>query len=134
MIKKINHVGVAVKNLNKAVSLFENVFGAKVIFRKVFEDQKLESAMVSMGENRFELSQTTDPDGVIGKFIENSGEGIHHVSLEVENIEEAIAHFEKQGLKVVGKGTVGSGGNKICFLHPKDMFGVLVEIIEPAKG
>ena len=134
MIKKINHVGVAVKDLDKAVSLFENAFGAKVIFQKVFEDQKLESAMVSMGENRFELSQTTDPNGVIGKFIENRGEGIHHVSLQVEDMEKAIAHFENQGLKVVGKGTVGSGGNKICFLHPKDIFGVLIEIIEPAKG
>ncbi|MBI4620838.1 MAG: methylmalonyl-CoA epimerase [Desulfobacterales bacterium] len=134
MIKKINHVGVAVKDLDKAVSLFENAFGAKVIFRKVFEDQKLESAMVSMGENRFELSQTIDPDGVMGKFIESRGEGIHHVSLQVEDMEKAIAHFENQGLKVVGKGTVGSGGNKICFLHPKDIFGVLIEIIEPAKG
>lgn len=133
MIKKINHVGVAVKDLDKAVSLFENAFGAKVIFRKVFEDQKLESAMVSMGENRFELSQTIDPDGVMGKFIESRGEGIHHVSLQVEDMEKAIAHFENQGLKVVGKGTVGSGGNKICFLHPKDIFGVLIEIIEPAK-
>ena len=134
MIKKINHVGVAVKDLDKSVSLFENAFGAKVIFRKVFEDQKLESAMVSMGENRFELSQTIDPDGVMGKFIENRGEGIHHVSLQVEDMEKAIAHFENQGLKVVGKGTVGSGGNKICFMHPKDIFGVLIEIIEPAKG
>lgn len=134
MIKKINHVGIGVKDLDKAVSLFENAFGAKVIFRKVFEDQKLESAMVSMGENRFELSQTIDPDGVMGKFIENRGEGIHHVSLQVEDMEKAIAHFENQGLKVVGKGTVGSGGNKICFLHPKDIFGVLIEIIEPAKG
>ena len=134
MIKKINHVGVAVKDLDKAVSLFENAFGAKVIFRKVFEDQKLESAMVSMGKNRFELSQTIDPDGVIGKFIESRGEGIHHVSLQVEDMEKAIAHFENQGLKVVGKGTVGSGGNSICFLHPKDIFGVLIEIIETAKG
>ncbi|MFH1626476.1 MAG: methylmalonyl-CoA epimerase [Pseudomonadota bacterium] len=134
MIKKINHVGVAVKDLDKAVTVFENTFGAKVLFRKVFDDQKLESAMVSMGENRFELSQTTDPDGVIGKFIENRGEGIHHVSLQVEDIEKAIAHFEKQGLKVVGKGTRGSGGNKISFLHPKDIFGVLIEIIEPVEG
>ncbi len=132
MIKKINHVGVAVKDLDKAVSLFEKAFGAKVIFRKVFDDQKLESAMVSMGENRFELSQTIDPDGVIGKFIEKNGEGIHHVSLQVEDMEAAMAHFENQGLKIVGKGTTGSGGNKICFLHPKDMFGVLIEIIEPA--
>jgi len=134
MIKKINHVGVAVRDLDKAVSHFENVFGAEVIFRKVFDDQKLESAMISMGENRFELSQTTDPNGVIGKFIENTGEGVHHVSLEVEDIDKAVAHFEDQGLKIVGKGTLGSGGNKICFLHPKEMFGILVEIIEPAKG
>ena len=134
MIKKINHVGVAVKDLDKAVALFENAFGAEVIFRKVFDSQKLESAMVSMGENRFELSQTVDPDGVIGKFIDAKGEGVHHVSLEVEDIEEAILCFEKLGLKVVGKGTRGSGGNKICFLHPKDIFGVLVEIIEPVQG
>ena len=134
MIKKINHVGVAVRDLDKAVSRFESVFGSEVVSRKVFEDQKLESAMVSVGENRFELSQTTDPKGVIGKFIENSGEGIHHVSLEVDDLEDAIARFEKQGLKVVGKSTAGSGGNKICFLHPKDMFGVLVEIIEPVQG
>lgn len=134
MIKKINHVGVAVRDIDKAVSRFESVFGSEVISRKVFDDQKLESAMVSVGENKFELSQTTDPKGVIGKFIENSGEGIHHVSLEVEDIEEAITRFEKQGLKVIGKSAAGSGDNKICFLHPKDMFGILVEIIEPARG
>ena len=134
MIRKINHVGVAVKDLDKAVSRFQSAFGAEVLFRKVFEDQKLESAMVSVGENSFELSETTDPNGVIGKFIEKNGEGIHHVSLQVEDIEAAITNFEKQGITVIGKNLSGSGGHKICFLHPKDMFGILVEIIEPVEG
>ena len=128
MIKKINHVGIALKDLDKAVQFFEDTFGAKLLWRMTFEGQKMESALISMGEAQFELSRSLDPSGVIGKFIEMRGEGIHHVSLEVENLDQALKEFEQKGLRVVGK--VASGGLKVAFLHPKEVFGILFEIIE----
>lgn len=128
MIKKINHVGIALKDLDRAVRFFKDTFGAKVLWRRAFEDQRMESAMIRMGEAQFELSRSLDPSGVIGKFIEARGEGIHHVSLEVENLDEALKEVKEKGLRVVGR--VASGGIKIAFLHPKDVFGVLFEIIE----
>jgi lactoylglutathione lyase/methylmalonyl-CoA/ethylmalonyl-CoA epimerase len=122
-------VGIVLKDLDKAIKFFEDTFGAKVLWRRTFEEQKMESTMIRMGEAQFELSRSLDPRGVIGKFIEDSGEGIHHISLEVEDIDRALKEFKKGGLAVIGR--VILGGTKIAFLYSKDVFGVLFEIIQP---
>lgn len=129
MIKQINHVGIAVKDLDGAIGLLERVFGAKVSVRKTFPGQKLESAMVTVGKSTLELSQSTDPQGLIAKFIDSRGQGLHHISLEVEDMDAALKHFKENGLKVMGEMSVEK--TRVAFLHPASVFGVLVEIIQP---
>ena len=131
MIKKINHVGIAVRDLDKAIRFFEETYDAKLLWRKVFEEQKLESAFISMGEAHFEVSSSLDPQGVIGKFVESKGEGIHHISLEVDNIDDVVKELKGKGLTVIGESATEDF--KIAFVHPQNNFGVLMEIVEP-KG
>jgi methylmalonyl-CoA epimerase len=127
MIKKIHHVGIAVRNLNEAMNFFEKTYGAETISRKVFPELKQESALIAMGECQFELAMSTDPEGVMAKFIEKRGEGIHHVSVEVDDLKNEIQHLEKQGLTVFGEKNVGE--ITVVYVHPKNNYGILVEII-----
>ena len=127
-VKKIDHVGIAVKDLDSALDLFTDLYGAEVLDRRIFESQKLESAMVKIGESHFELAMSIDPRGVIGKFIDQSGEGMHHVSLQVDDIDKAIERIREKGLKTTEKSTYDD--YDIVFVHPEDNFGILVEIIE----
>ena len=131
MIKKFNHVGIAVKNIDRAVEFFEKTYGAKLLWRKKFEDQKIESAFVAIGKAQFELTASLEPGSVISKFIENRGEGIHHVSLEVDQFDQVIKEFKAKGLRVMAE--ADTEDFKAVFIHPQGNFGVLTEIIEP-KG
>jgi methylmalonyl-CoA/ethylmalonyl-CoA epimerase len=129
VIKKFNHVGIAVKDLDRAVEFFEKTYGAKILWRKKFDDQKIESAFVSIGEARLELTASLEPESVIAKFIENRGEGIHHVSLEVDEFDQVIKEFKAKGLRVMAE--ADTKDFKAAFIHPQGNFGVLTEIIEP---
>ena len=131
MIKKFNHVGIAVKDLDRTVEFFEKTYGAEILWRKKFYDQKIESAFVSIGEARFELTASLEPESVIAKFLENRGEGIHHVSLEVDKFDQVIKEFKAKGLRVMAE--ADTKDFKAAFIHPQGNFGVLTEIMEP-KG
>jgi len=131
MIRKFNHVGIAVKDLDRTIEFFEKTYGAKLLWRKKFEDQKIESALVSIGEAKFELTGSLEAGSVIAKFIENRGEGIHHVSLEVDQFEQVIEEFKAKGSRVMAE--ADTEDFKAAFIHPQGNFGVLTEIIEP-KG
>ena len=131
LIKKFNHVGIAVKNLDRTIEFFEKTYGAKLLWRKKFEDQKIESALVSIGEAKFELTASLEPESVIAKFIENRGEGIHHVSLEVDQFDQVIEEFKAKGSRVMAE--ADTEDFKAAFIHPQSNFGVLTEIIQP-KG
>ena len=131
MIKRFNHVGIAVKDLDRTVEFFEKTYGAKLLWRKKFEDQKIESAFVAIGEARFELTASLEPESVIAKFIESRGEGIHHVSLEVDQFDQVIKEFKAKGSRVMAE--ADTEDFKAAFIHPQGNFGVLTEIIEP-KG
>jgi len=131
VIKKFNHVGIAVKDLDRTVEFFEKTYGAKLLWRKKFEDQKIESAFVAIGEARFELTASLEPESVIAKFIESRGEGIHHVSLEVDQFDQVIKEFKAKGSRVMAE--ADTEDFKAAFIHPQGNFGVLTEIIEP-KG
>jgi len=131
VIKKFNHVGIAVKDLDRTVEFFEKTFGAKLVWRSKYEDQKIESAFIAVGEARFELTASLDPQSVIAKFIEAKGEGIHHVSLEVGQFDEVIKEFKAKGLKIIAE--ADTGDFKAAFIHPQSNFGVLTEIIEPKR-
>jgi methylmalonyl-CoA/ethylmalonyl-CoA epimerase len=129
LIKKFNHVGIAVKNLDRAVQFFQETYGAKLLRRKKFEDMKLESAFISIGEAQFELSASLEPQSVIDKFIESRGEGIHHVSLEVDQFDQVIEEIKAKGLRVISE--ADTEDFKAAFIHPQSNFGVLTEIIQP---
>jgi methylmalonyl-CoA/ethylmalonyl-CoA epimerase len=128
MIKRFHHVGIAVRDLDKAIQFFEETYGAKLQFRRILKDQKIETAFVAMGDARFELSSSLDPQSVIGRFIETKGEGIHHVSLEVDDFNKAMEAIKGKGLRVLLE--TDAENFKAAFVHPKSMFGVLTEIIE----
>ena len=129
MIKKFNHVGIAVKNLDRAVQFFQETYGAKLVWRKKFEDLKIESALISIGEAQFELSASLEPQSVIDRFIESRGEGIHHVSLEVDQFDQVIGEIKAKGLRVISE--ADTEDFKAAFIHPQSNFGVLTEIIQP---
>ena len=131
MIKKINHVGIAVKNLDRAVEFFQETYGAKLVGRKKFDDQKMESALISIAEAQFELLASLEPQSIIDKFIESRGEGVHHVSLEVDQFDQVIEEIKAKGLRVISE--ADTEDFKAAFIHPQGNFGVLTEIVQPKR-
>jgi len=130
----IEHVGIAVSNLENAISFYESIFGLKCYKIEEVADQKVRTAFFLAGETKIELLESTDPEGPIGKFIEKKGEGIHHIAFAVENIEEKLIQAEKAGVKLIdSKPRKGAEGLDIAFLHPKSTYGVLIEICEHKK-
>ena len=129
MIKKINHVGIAVKNLDRAVEFFQETYGAKQVWRKKYEKEKMESVLISIGQAQFELLASLEPRSLIDRFIESRGEGIHHVSLEVDQFDKAIEAIKAKGLRVISE--ADTADFKAAFIHPQSNFGVLTEIIQP---
>ena len=129
MIKKFNHVGIAVKNLDRAVEFFQETYGAKLVWRKKYQDDKMETALISIGEAQFELLASLEPKSLVDQFIESRGEGIHHVSLEVDQFDQAIEAIKAKGLRVISE--ADTEDFKAAFIHPQSSFGVLTEIIKP---
>ena len=131
MVKKINHIGVAVKDLNEAIKFYEENLGLEIEGIEEVKEQKVKVAFIPLGESRIELLQSTDPNGPIAKFIEKKGEGIHHIAIEVERIEETLQKLKEKGVQLIdGKPRIGAHGMKIAFLHPRSTKGVLLELCE----
>jgi len=131
MIKKINHIGVAVKDLNEATKFYEENLGLEIEGTEEIKEQKVKVAFIPVGESRIELLQSTDPDGPVAKFIEKRGEGIHHMALEVDHIEDFLQKLKERGVQLIDeKPRVGAHGMKIAFLHPRSTKGVLLELCE----
>lgn len=130
-ISHIEHIGIAVKNLEEAIPYYENVLGLKCYAVEEVKDQKVKTAFFKVGQTKIELLESTDPEGPIGKFIEKRGEGIHHLAYAVKNIEGAIAEMEGKGVQMIDKAPrKGAEGLHIAFLHPKSSGSVLTEICE----
>ena len=130
----IEHIGIAVSNLENAIAFYESVFGLKCYKIEEVADQRVRTAFFLVGQTKIELLESTDPEGPIGKFIEKKGEGIHHIAFSVENIEEKLMEAEKAGVKLIdSKPRKGAEGLDIAFLHPKSTSGVLIEICEHRK-
>ncbi len=131
MIVKINHVGIAVNSIDEAVKLYTEVLGLKVQDIEVVADQKVKTAIIPVGESKIELIESTDPEGTIGKYIEKRGEGLHHLALEVSNIEDALATLINKGVALIDeKPRKGVENTRIAFLHPKETKRVLLELVE----
>lgn len=131
MIKKIDHLGIAVKDLDAAIKFYEDILGMKLKDTEVVEEQKVKVAFLPIGEVKVELLQSTTPDGPIAKYIEKNGEGIQHVAYRVENLEKRLEELKAQGVRLIDeKPRKGAGGAKIAFLHPKATYGTLIELCE----
>lgn len=131
MIEKIDHIGIAVKNLDETLKFYEDVLGIKCTSQEVVEEQRVRVAFLPLGDSEVELLESTTEDGPIAKFIEKKGEGIQHIAFRVDNIEETLEELKTKGVRLIDeKPRYGAGGAKIAFLHPKSTSGVLIEISE----
>jgi len=131
MIKKINHIGIAVENIDEALKLYTDVLGLKVENIEVVSEQKVRTAIIPVGESKIELLESTDPEGTIAKYIEKRGEGVHHLAFEVSNIQDALATLASKEVPLIDKEPrKGVENTKIAFLHPKGTGRVLLELVE----
>lgn len=127
----IEHIGIAVKNLEEATRYYENVLGLKCYSVEEVPEQKVKTAFFKIGQTKLELLESTSPDGPVGKFIEKKGEGIHHIAFSVNNIREQLNDALLKGIQLIDKEPrKGAEGLDIAFVHPKSTFGVLTELCE----
>lgn len=128
-ITHIEHIGIAVKNLDEAVKYYENILGLKCYSIEEVADQKVKTAFFMAGQTKIELLESTSPEGPVAKYIEKKGEGIHHIAFAVSNVESALKEAEEKGVQLIDKQPrKGAEGLNIAFLHPKSTGSVLTEL------
>jgi methylmalonyl-CoA/ethylmalonyl-CoA epimerase len=133
-ISHIEHLGIAVDNLDESIKYYEEVLGLKCYSVEEVADQKVKTAFFMVGGTKIELLESTSPDGPIGKFIEKKGQGIHHIAFAVDNATEALKTAEDRGVRLIDKvSRKGAEGLNIGFLHPKSTLGVLTELCSKEK-
>jgi len=131
MIIKIDHIGIAVNNIEQALTLYANILGLKVKNTEIIEEQKTKTAILPVGESKIELLESTDPEGPIAKHIEKFGEGIHHLALEVADIKDALKILSRNGIPLIDEQPrKGVENTSIAFLHPKGTGRVLLELVQ----
>jgi len=125
----IEHIGIAVKDLQKAIQLYEHLLGMPCYAVEEVADQRVRTAFFQVGQTKIELLETTSPDGPIGRFIEKKGEGIHHIAFAVEDLPGALQQMRTAGVQLIdAQPRKGAEGLSIAFLHPKSTMGVLTEL------
>lgn len=133
MLEKIDHIGIAVRNLDEAIARYTALCGRGPDHLEEVPSQKVKVAMFEVGESRVELLMATAPDSPIAKFIDKRGEGQHHICFKVGNLEETLTRLEQAGMEIVpATSSRGAGGSRVAFLHPKSAMGVLIELVEKA--
>ena len=131
MLGKIEHVALAVENLDEAIAHYRDVWGLEVSHRERVEDQGVEEAMLPLGDSHLQLLGPTGPDTTVGKFIARKGEGLHHIAYEVDDLEGALAELKAKGVPLIDeKPRLGGRGHSVAFVHPKGNHGLLVELIQ----
>ena len=131
-IKKINHIGVAVADIEPVKDFYTNMLGIELDHEETLGELKI--GFVPVGQTKIELVQSTDPDGVMAKYVAKKGEGIHHIALEVEDIDQAVKELLAKGLQMIDQEPKkGAHGAKIAFIHPKASHGVMLELVEPGE-
>ena len=129
MYKKIDHIGIAVNSLDAVKKFFSEVFGIKPDFEEIIDEQKVKVAGFKIGQSRIEFLEPTDSDSPIAKYLIKKGEGLHHVCLNVDNIEKVLSNMKSCGLDLIdNEPRRGVKGKKIAFIHPKSFFRVLLEL------
>lgn len=130
-MKKIEHIGIAVKNLRESNLLFEKLLGNAHYKIEEVASEHVMTSFFKTGPNKIELLEATDPESPVAKFIEKRGEGVHHIAFEVEDIYKEMERLEKEGFRLLNKEPKRGADNKlVCFVHPKSANGVLVELCQ----
>jgi methylmalonyl-CoA/ethylmalonyl-CoA epimerase len=135
MLTRIDHVGLAVHDLDAAIAFYENTFGMRVVHQETNEEQGVREAMLAVGDSGscIQLLAPLTPDSTIAKFLARSGEGIQQVAYGVDDIDAASAELRARGLRLLyDEPRRGTAGSRVNFVHPKDAGGVLIELVEPA--
>jgi methylmalonyl-CoA epimerase len=128
---KIDHIGIAVKSLSAAVNVYEQAVGLKLAGYDEVDDQGVRVAMLNIGESRIELLEPTRPDSPIEKFMTKRGEGLHHIAVRVDNIEQALERLKSAGIRLIDeKPKPGAHNTRVAFIHPASTHGVLMELVE----
>lgn len=128
---KINHLGIATKGIDEALKFWSDALGLENVHTEVVEDQKVRVAMLPIGESRVELLEPTSEDSPISKFLEKRGGGIHHIAVEVDDIEAALAKLKAQGMRLIDESPrIGAEGCLVAFVHPAASGGVLLELVQ----
>jgi len=131
----IDHVGVAVADLDRAIALYEGTFQMPGVHRETVESQGVEAVLLEVGDGHVELLRPLGPDTVVGRFVEKRGEGLHHVAYRVEDIDRTLASLKERGVDLIDtEARVGIWGSRVAFLHPRATGGVLTELVEPVAG
>ncbi len=133
MLKKIDHIGIAVADLEAAIKKYADITGKPAAHKEIVPEHKVTTAFFPIGETRLELLKGIDPDSSISKFIEKRGEGIHHICFEVEDLAQVKRALSQQGLEFVDTPERGAVGSKVAFIHPKSTGGILMELVEYPK-
>ncbi|MGZ3899388.1 MAG: methylmalonyl-CoA epimerase [Bacteroidia bacterium] len=133
-MKKIEHIGIAVKNIKESNDLFKKLFGKEHYKIEEVKSEGVSTSFFMLGETKIELLEATNSESAIAKFIEKKGEGVHHIAYEVDNIENEMARLKGEGFELIHvQPKDGADNKRICFLHPKSTNGVLVELCEEKK-
>lgn len=130
-MNKIEHIGIAVQSLAEAIPRYEQLLGTPCYKTELVESEQVNTAFFRVGESKIELLESVHPDGVIAKFIQKRGEGLHHTAYEVDDIEQAMQRLKKEGFTLLNeKPKKGADHKWVCFIHPKETHGVLIELCQ----
>jgi methylmalonyl-CoA epimerase len=127
---KIDHLGIAVRSLDQALRFYRDQLGLAVAMRETVAQEKVNVAMLPVGEPRIELLEPSEPDSVIGKFIDKRGEGLHHIALKVPDLNASVVKLRASGARLLNEPRAGAGGHLYVFVHPSSTGGVLLELIQ----
>lgn len=130
MIKRVDHIAIAVNSADDALSVFDNLFGLKADNMELIPDQGVKAATIRVGDTNIEFIEPTDPEGGVAKFIEKKGEGFHHICVEVDDIDEELRSLAARGVDLIDKQARKGLAGRIGFLHPRATKGVLIELVQ----
>jgi methylmalonyl-CoA/ethylmalonyl-CoA epimerase len=135
MFNRVDHIGVAVEDIDASLELYERDYGMTLVHREIVAEQGVEAVLLDVGENHIELLAATGPDTPVGKFIAKKGPGMHHVAYQVDDIEATLAALKEAGMKLIDETPrIGIRNSRVAFLHPKTAGGLLTEIVQPAEA
>jgi methylmalonyl-CoA epimerase len=135
MLETIDHVGVAVEDIESALTLYRDSLGLALVHRETVAEQGVDAALLDIGDSHVELLQPLDPETAVGKFLAKRGPGLHHVAYRVEDIDATLNELAAAGLRLIDEHPrIGIRGSRVAFVHPASTGGVLTEIVEPAEG